>query len=308
MTDETVVQVADPIAEFGNNCFSLLDLLCIRFPDCTATAQARTKFGELRDDNERLRDYIGFWLMKMHKHMRETLNKEKTALAKVATIQFFDTITLSEKYTKLDSASRENLWVRINNCNCMALHYDEKDGDKVFQDITCLAQRLAVMFPKESLREKGYMEVMRQIPSMLGDQKMLSLIQRLCMSDERMTRVYNIIELQYKQEIPVTQRTLMTAAMRQMATGMQNDQTRQLFTTAVSAVPDLWQAGKQLLGGIMDKNPAIQSLLDNPSLRAMFGVNAGLAANGAAAATNSEQSVADLEKALAALPTDSDSA
>jgi hypothetical protein len=274
MTD--AFDVANPKQEFAENLESLLFKLSMTFGECEPTKLAHEKSKQLRSDENELDKMIGFWYLKMKKHLEKSANKDEEVIAYAGTFGVLDGIDFHEKYKLLDSEDKTEVWQLINNCNCFSIVHDEKLGDTPFKDIAKIAQKIAITFPKEKLKASSSLEIMKHIPNFLNDEEMHSIVLKLCSSDERMERVFGLLELEFKQKFTQQQKEIMTFTLRQASTSLADDATREKFLTITSAAPEIFNAAQNVFTNFMVSNPGIQNvastLLDSTGLGSLLGM------------------------------------
>lgn len=254
--------IVNPRREFFDNLRSLCQTLSIRFPECTASADA-VKLVETEVEQEAEGDVrIVQWYLKMKTFMSMCSDKTEAALVRVSSFGVLEHCGLSEKLLRLPAEDINSVWQYINNCNSMCMLYDEQSEDTPFSDITEFAEKLMLLFPKEDIKSGGYLEIMKHIPNLIGNEEMHSLIARLGAQEDRMERVFGLIELQFGTKIDQTQRELMSATMKQAAATLADEQTRNILSSFGGALPDFLDAGRAALGQLFDSNPDMKGIVD----------------------------------------------
>ena len=254
------VSISDPKREFFVNLSGLLETLSIRFPDCQPTKLALEVAQSEQADEAKGDVRLLQWYLKMRSHIQDSSQRGDASIQKLSNFGLLEDCQLGARLPKLSADDQDVVWQFINNCNCMCVLYDKQSADSPFADITVFADRLMTLFPKEKIRESGYVEIMRHVPQLLSDDEMHALIAKLSARDDRMDRVFGLMELQFGSTIEPTQRDLMRATLKQAAEALGSDQARGVLSAVSSAIPDFLEAGRSALDQIFASNPDLKDL------------------------------------------------
>lgn len=267
----TMESVADPVAEFFSNVISAAELLSVE-----GDKSATTVLGTVRDDaNDPCKSdaRIIQWFLKMKEHFSTCVEKSNSALERISSFGYFQDTDIVQVYGTMDTDSRIRLWELLNNVNCMCILYDQREADTPFNDITQFAQRLLTMFPKEELRSGGHAEIVKHIPALINDEDMRVLIGKLCMNEDRMNRVFSLMELQFGTEIPVAQRTIIQSTLQAASQALHNDQARGVISGITDALPDILKAGQSMMAQVFGENPGLRAMADAAILATTGGLS-----------------------------------
>lgn len=257
------MDVAQPVDEFFANIVSALEWL--QSEGSSTPDEIKAAIQTAQDeatDSVRGDARIIQWFLKMRDHMTGCASRETSALEKVASFGLFEETDLIELHRSMGTDAQATLWELINNINCMCVLYDQKTGDEPFRDITKFAQHLLTLFPKEELKTGGQAEIIKHIPALIDDETMRVLIGKVCMNDDRMDRVFALMELQFGTAIPAPQRAVLSTTLQAAASALENDETRTMMAGLTDVLPDMLKAGQGMLEQLLTQNPSMQAMAD----------------------------------------------
>lgn len=286
--------IADPRFEFFENLHGLAQTLQIRFPECTHCAAVVDGIAAERESEAKMDVRIIQWYLKMKSFLAQCQKRDDAGLAKAGSFGFFEECELVSKVKSLPADDQDNVWQFLNNCNAMCVLYDQQSEDTPFNDITAFAEKLMLLFPKDKIKNGGYVEIMRHVPAMISNDEFQSLIAKLGAHDDRLDRVFGLMELQFGTTIEESQRNLIAATLKQATATLANDQTKQVLSTVTAALPDFLAAGQSALSQLFQINPELRGVAD--AVLASTGLGGGRADD----STDQGLTLDELEAAAAA--------